>query len=379
MKTLTIKGLNINRLIDEILTKKIALTKITRVAYDEVIIEISNKEYKKLVDLKSLACYNIIVTKSTPTFSLGVMILKRLGFVVGLIAATVLLVSTSSRIWDINININGIASEELEIRVQEALTNKGIVVGNKLNYSTRELERELTALIDESASVIVTKNGINLDITVKTRVNKPELSSSNIVSNYDGKITEIDYSSGILTVNVGEGVSKGQVLIASGYVGDFYSEAVGEIKAKVLISGSAVGSTKTEIFNRSGNMTEVHYYEILGKTLYFDNNKKDLSLIYQNYEVEKEEFIMFKNNCLPIKKVTLKVYELTSSIIERGKDEVVEDLKTKAYSQAQANLPTGAEEKAVSYDVFNDNGYFKVVCNIETEVSIGIRQETKNN
>ena len=378
MKILTIKGLNINRLIDDILSNKISLEKLRRVSYDELEIQISNKEYKKLVDLKSIACYNIVVTKSTPTFLLGVMLLKRLGFFMGLIASMVLLVNSCTKIWTININVNGKAGSELEQVVREVLNNHGVVVGSKLQCSTRELEKELTALIKECSSVVVAKNGIKLEIEIKTRVLKPELITSDIVSAYNGKVTQINHSSGILTVNIGDGVSEGQVLIASGLVGDFYAEAIGEIKANVLISGSAVGTTQADIYNRSGNVTRVSYYEILGKEFYFDKNLKDISLIYDNFEVEKNEIILFTNNCLPIKKVELNVYELTASVIQRDKESLINDLKQKAYNVAFSQLPNGVVEQGVSYDIFNDNEFYKVVCNIETEVSIGIRQETKN-
>ena len=375
MKTIRIIGLNIDRLIGEMLKNQVEPERLTRVNYDEIIIQISNKQYKKLVDLKILSCYNIIVTESTPTHPLLMSFCKRAGFFVGVLLAVVLLLNINSKIWNINVIIDGEDTEHIKSVVYETLQNKGMTVGSSLNCTTRELEKELLMSIQDSASVIVSKNGINLEITVKMRVKKPELSTGDIVSAYDGKITKIEYSSGILTTNIGEGVSKGQVLIASGKVGDFYAEAVGDIKAKVLISGLAVGSETTEELIRSGNVTEVSAYELFGKTIFFDKSQKEFSSIYQYSDVEREEIFLAKNNCIPIKKVIFKVYELQEKTTIKEKSEVIRELKEQAYKTAQLSLPSGAEELSVSYDVFNDNGYYKVVCNIETEISIGIRQE----
>lgn len=374
MFTISIKGLNLNRLIDEMLSKSIMPKSINRVAYDEIIIEISSTQYKNLVDLKSISCYNVSVLKHRPKFNLMIMTLKRLGFVVGLAVALFLLSVTSNKIWDINVIVTGENSDGVEGLVYEALSLKGIGVGQRFKLNTRDLEKELLSLIDDCASVVVTKNGIVLDIAVKTRVYKPELSTADIVAKFDGKITEINLTSGILSVNIGEGVQKGQVLIASGLVGDFYAEAIGEIKAKVLVSGESVGSTKLENVTRSGAFYDVVAFEIFGKTIYFNAKEKDFSTIFKNYEVERSEIFVSNNLCLPLKKVVFRVFELKSEEIMVSPEEVVENLKKQALINAENNLPDGADVFGVTYDVFEDNGYYKVVCNLETEIEIGIRK-----
>lgn len=373
MKTIKIIGLNINRLISILQEKQVQLKNITRTKYDEVIIEISNKQYKKLLDLKTLSCYNVSVTKTTPTLPLLDRFVKRVGFFTGIIIALVILLSINSRVWSIEITIDGTKNEVLANKIYQSLTDNGVCIGSKLIYAPRELEKALLLQVDDISSVVVSRNGIRLEIAAKTQVKKTELSTEDIVSTYDGKITAIDYSSGILLVNVGEGVSKGQVLIASGKVGDFYGEAIGDIKAKVLISGFATGAETIEKYQRSGNYSTVCSYEFMGLQLSFNKLQQDISTIYEHYEVEKEEVFISKNNCLPIKKVLLKIYELEQKVETQSKEQLLENLKQQAYKTAQLSLPFGAEELSVSYDIFNDNGYYKVVCNIETEISIGVR------
>lgn len=374
MKRLKIEGLNITRFLNQLQINNIYPQKIVRLSYNELEIQISNKEYKKLVDIKIASCYNISVIESKPTCPLGVMALKRSGFFVGLLASMVLLISATQCVWNIEISVAGEDNASTEAVALEALKEVGVTMGSKLELSPREIERILVSKCPDCSSVVVKRRGINLEIVIKPRVLEPTLSGSDIVSKYDGKITEINYSSGILTVNIGEGVSKGQVLIASGKVGDYYSEAMGEIRAKVLISGEAIGSIKTEKFIRTGQVVEVNGYQLFGKTYYFDKNLREDN-IFANYEVEKREVFLSKNMGLPLKKVTFSVFELVSSEENREAATVVAELKTQAYKVAKASLPMGAVEMGVSYDVFNDNGFYKVVCNIETEIEIGMRTQ----
>lgn len=373
MKRLKIEGLNITRFLNQLQSNSIYPQKIIRHSYQELEIQISNKEYKKLVDIKLASCYNISVIESKPTFALGAMVVKRFGFFVGILASVALLLSSTQCIWDIKVSVIGESDGSLEQSVLDAIYEIGIERGEKLELTPREIERMLVSKLPDSSSVVVKKQGINLEVFVTPRVYEPSVTSFDIVAKYDGKITAIKYGSGILTVNIGEGVSKGQVLIASGKVGDYFSEAIGEVHAKVLIPGEAVGSIKTEKYVRTGKVVEVKGYQLFGKTYYFDKTQKEDN-IFPDYEVEKNEVFLSKNNGLPIKKVTFKVFELTAYAETQDAEKLVAELKIQAYKVAQQNLPVGAVEQGVSYDVFNDNGYYKVVCNIETEIEIGMRK-----
>lgn len=373
MKTLLIKGLNINRFLNEIIQQKITPLKITRSQYDEIIIEIKNKDYKKLLALNIVACYNINVVKSTPTYPIFTMLLKRMGLFVGIIISLFFLNAKTSKIWGVNIIVNGENfSEQIEQKVQEVLASSGVVEGSRFSHNTRELERELTAKIDESSSILVKRRGIYLDVYVNLRVIKPEPNSQNIVSLYDGKITDINLTSGILAVNIGEGVHKGQVLIMSGTVGDFYTEAIGDITAKVLISGEAVGSIQTESMIRTGRYKEVVGFRILSKT--FSKKIEEVASDFNAYEVEESEVLISFNNALPIKKVVYKIYELEPKTISISKEDLIKNLKSQSYITAKNNLPSGAVIEDVSYSVFENNSVIKVVCNIKTEVQIGTRK-----
>lgn len=373
MRTLNIKGLNLKRFLNELIEKKITPKKVFFVSHEEINIEISNREYKKLVDLKSSTCYNITVVKNKPDKPLFYFFIARCGLFVGLAMALFLLFSLTSKIWKIDISVLGEENSQLVAEVEGFLASKGIEVGKPLELDTRELEKEILKSNDLLSGVVIKKTGISLDIKIKPRVKEPSLSEECIVSKYSGKITDINHSSGILTVNIGEGVSAGQVLIASGYVGDYYAEASGEVYAKVLISGKAVGGLQTETVYRTGAVTEIHTFEIWGREILADKVSK-INSIYQNCEIEKEEIFISENMVLPLKKVVYRVFELQSKQNILNKEELIEDLKNKAYQNAKNSLPEGAKEQSIKYDVFENNGFFTVVCNIETEISIGVRK-----
>lgn len=378
MKRIEVSGLNIDRLILAMQENNIMPQKLKRISHEKLEIEISNNEYKKLVDLKLYSCYNKTVTKRKSDYPLLYLLVSRIGILIGLVISLSGLWVSSKKIASIDIVCINSSLGETKAQVEEVLETNNVVIGNTLNIKTKDLEREIVSKIDDLSSVVVSKNGTSLTIELSKRVKKQDLSTEDIVSNYDGKITSISHSSGILMVNVGEGVSKGQILIKSGTVGDFYSEAKGEIKAKVYVTGEAVGSTNSVVSKRTGNFKTVSYYELFGKRL----AKKDaigiLQAEYGSSEVELETKYLFKNLILPLKLVTARVYELVDELVVVEQNEVIERLKNEAKQRATKNLPIGAENIGESFDVFEDNGLIKVICLIKTEISIGMRKSNEN-
>lgn len=371
MKKIKVSGLNLNRLLDKIHSLGVGLKNVERLEYNEVVFEILDVDYKKLVANNILSCYNINVISSTPTRPILSAILKRLGLVVGLIMPAIIMFSVLTKIWNINVVIEGTADRDMSVVVAETLTSCGIGIGQEFRWAPRDLERQLISQIDECASAVVTRRGINLEISLGLRVNRPVQSEANIIASNSGKITDINLKSGILLVNIGEGVSAGQVLIASGTVGDYFAEANGEITANVLVSGEAVGATTTETMERTGAFVDVKAYSIFGKDWFWNSSVSDAVSLFEGAEVERTETVFS-----PLKLVNFRVYELKSKQLTVSKDALVEQLKDSAYSTAKSNLPKGAQELSVSYDIYNEGEIIKVVCNIETEINISVR-ETK--
>lgn len=371
IKTIKVDGLNLNRLISEISNNKIKLLKVVKESHEKMVFEISSKEYKKLIDLKIAACYNIVVVNERPKASFLSMIVKRCGLIVGIAIMLMQIVCFNSRIWVINVDCGQQASEVDAQQVKDFLMSMGVCVGCKLELEPKDVEKQLLKQLSNASNVVVQKDGVKLSVTIKQGEEKHKLSDATIVSMFDGVIKSINYKSGILLVNIGESVTKGQSLIIPGKVGDLYSEANGEVLAKVRISGDAIGSIKTSSFKRTGNVTEFSYYELCGKKLFFEEDK--ISSVYKHYEEELAEVLISPNLVLPLKKCTTKVYELAESVEELSNAALITTLKEQAYKVAQNQLPSGVVEERVTYDVFNDGEYYRVVCNIQTTTNIGKR------
>ena len=81
---------------------------------------ISDKDYKKLVEKKSSACYNINVVNAKGLISLLKSVILRMGLLFGIIVTLVFMADITSRLWDIKIFSN----EQLAIRQFEYDCNK---------------------------------------------------------------------------------------------------------------------------------------------------------------------------------------------------------------------------------------------------------------
>lgn len=374
IKLVKIIGLNIPRLLKKMELKQINVKAIRKASYNEIEIEISSRDYKKLIDLNKNECYNIVVIKNKPKFAFLSVMFSRVGILIGVIVMACFVYNISNKIWDISVAfdepINGVSEES----VLKLLNDSGVSVGKKLTLSARELEKELLKNIDASSMVTVKKNGINLEVFIKAREFKPELSSADIVAEFDGVITEINLVSGILTTNIGEAVTKGQVLISSGTTGDYFAEAIGDVYAKARICGEAIGALETTSVKRTGNKKEITFYELMGKQFGFNESIEEAVQEYSYYEIEEEYCYLFDCFILPLKKVTLTIYELTETKENSSNAELITNLKQQAYNDAIKALPQGAKEEKVSYDVFNEGGLYKVVCIIESTINIAKRQ-----
>ena len=162
-------------------------------------------------------------------------------------------------------------------------------------------------------------------------------------------------------------------MIESGFAGDFFAEAKGEIWGKVIVSGSAIDSTKQESVKRTGQFKEITELSFFGKTDYSTKNEK-FNGIFENYDIEIEEILISKNLVIPVKIVKYYIYELASTQITKDENVVIEDLKNKAYAIAEASIPAGANIGEITFNIINKNGFINVICNIEVETLLSERK-----
>ncbi len=371
-----INGLNLNKFLNEVNNKKIPIFNTQRVEYNELVLECSVVNFK---ELRSLAIkQNLELKKVSESGIAGLLIQNwfRFGLVAGLLVTIIACNLLTSFYWKVNISVDS-NNEIIQAQVNEYLTSQNLKVGAKRQYiATRELEKQILKNIEGCASVVVRNNGVELEVVIKEAVQQSTLSDKDIKASHSGVIEEIKLVSGLLLVNVGESVVTDQPLILADKVGDVFMEANGSIVAKVLVSGEAVGSTETKSEKRTGKVIEVSYINLFGKKLYVQGTTEvDAENSFLRYEVEETEVQLTKNNLVPITKYVKTYYEIEESCDIINYDDLIESLKASAYKTARVNLPQGAEELAVTYNIIENGSIYKVVCNIETRLNIAIRGE----
>lgn len=373
---LKINGLNLNRLLNTLNAKNISIYDLKRNGYDKLELSVDSYNFKETKKHLLANGLDFDMTGGSGLLYILKTYWYRLGLVVGFIFSILAIAVSTNYYWNINIEVDT-GNAEITKEVNQFLINQGIVVGGRIkDIQTRTIERAIIETIEDSALVVVTREGVNLNVFIKESTKQVNLSENGIVASFSGVIEQIKLSSGNLLVNIGDAVVEGQTLIQSGKVGDVFMEAHGSIIARVQIDGDSVGGLEKVSIDKTGKVTEVSYIEVLGKKFYLSElNESEAEKQYEHYEVEREEIVLSQNNLLPIKKNVLRYYEIQENCVTIDYEQLIKELSESAYNVAISRLPEGAEVLAVSYKTIQEGTLYKVVCSIETKTDIAKRAE----
>ena len=373
-KRLRIEGLNINRLLTKIQNLGVAVSFIDRVAYDCVELELQQKDIKKVLGIKDLACYNVTELGYRGQGTKIMQKLSRIGVILGLVAVIIASAISFGKVWNINISVEG-ENQGIETQVVSLLAEHKITTGKRFaSFSLKEVEDLVMKTIDDASLVVASREGVNLNLFLKMGVKQKPMQEGNLVAKFSGVVRSVDLKSGILKINVGDYVASGQTLIESGAVGDIFLEAQGSVVATTWITGEAYGLTRHTTLVRTGQVVQNSWIELCGKK--FGADKENVPP-FEFFETETEEVLLTDGLVLPLKKCTQKYYEQVLQEVEISEQDLIEELKEKAYNIARNNLSQGMEEQNVSYTILNEGTFFKVVCEIETMCDITLRENAE--
>lgn len=368
---ISIKGLNQLKLLGALRKSNTCVFDASRVSFDETHLTLYKKDYKKLVENNVFVCYNVTVTERSGASEMLKGVLGRLGLVVGLVLAAAFIVWFSGRTWKISVDVVGENAETIRAEVLQILAENGIKEGaKKTKLENKAIEKLLVNGAPEASLVVADKEGVKLNITIKGISLPKKTIDGKIVARYSGQIVSIRGQTGDLLVNIGDIVSKGQVLICPSATNGTFSPAGGSVMAKVFIAGEAYGKTQLTKMERTGESICQTTISLLGLKL----KGKEAAVPYEYYEVETTEILISENLLLPIKKTTTTWYKVAPKVVDIAEEELVQNLKAQAKKVAENNLPKGAEVTGETYTVFNENGFVKVVCNLETMLDIAMRE-----
>lgn len=211
------------------------------------------------------------------------------------------------------IEVWGDSNVEVQQFLEENLPSK-----NKSKIDCDYIEKIINDNFEDLSFVSVTIVGQTLVVNVKNSIIPPEMVDeyAPIVSSYDGIVREIELVQGTLSVEIGDIIQKGQILV-EGYVKNSEGEILNiQPKAEIILDVWAEGESqhfsKLMITSRTGKSCSNTSVQLFGYEFYSNNVQPTFS----QYEEEKVSEYLTKNNILPFKIVTTKYFETETKVVE---------------------------------------------------------------
>ncbi len=324
-----VKGLNQERTLNQII-KKIKVYNFKRLQHDLSEFEVDYKHRKLIAKLLSESGFIVQEEKHFGFLNFLKSTLSRYGLVSAIIIIVLLYCFQYNFVLKIDVVGAGNDNVRLANFVKKNLTSR-----YKKNIDTEKLEILVKDNFEDVSSVSAAIIGQTLIININKAVISDEMKEGKeIVSKFDGIITQINLIQGTLAVNEGDIVKKGDILVYP-YVIDSQGEqrevtARAEIYADVWHSASEIYYDYYITTKRTGRKvvnTEIY----LSSLLLYSNAKQ---LIFKQYDVEESWTTVSKNNFLPIMRKQCICYETVTKEVkqdfEQDKSKIIEKARAKA-------------------------------------------------
>jgi len=256
----------------------------------------------------------------------------RIGLVVGAVLFVVFTVYFSSIVWVVEVKGNEQISSQQVLSVFSSL---GLRAGSsKKNIVPDDLQYDACKQIEGIEWIAVNINGAIATIELREDTDIPEIverdKPCNVVAEYDGEIIYISALLGEKCVKVGDGVTKGQLLI-SGVVQDknntvFYKHAMGSVIARTNREFVVEIPLRQQEIVYTGETKNRYAFDVLGFkiNLYFDSFDENW------IKTNEENRLTLENKTLPLafwteyfRPYVIEEYTLTpEEAMERAKEEM---------------------------------------------------------
>ncbi len=174
-------------------------------------------QYRRLRPLARRACMRLRVTHKSGLYFRLFPYRKRAGLPIGLLLGALLLYVLSGRIWVVTV--------QSEVPVDEAailtaVAEKGVYVGCRMDaVDMQALRIEALSKLENLVYVSVNPSSCVARVAVSTRAPTPTIQDfhsgySNLIAARDGRIVKAEIYSGQGTVQVGDGVTQGMLLVS---------------------------------------------------------------------------------------------------------------------------------------------------------------------
>ncbi|WP_227934929.1 sporulation protein YqfD [Alkalihalobacillus deserti] len=333
--------------------------------------------------LRQTNCKVSFVQRSGMPFLLK-RILKRSGFLVGIISFLTVMFVLSNMVWDIE--IKG-ASPQVEHELRQVVTEMGIKRGTfQFSLPSVELiQRDVTELVQGATWVGVRQKGTTFEFEVVEQQLPDEAerySPRHLIATKKAIIHKIFVEHGQAEVKPNDFVRKGDRLV-SGYIGkkDAEDEEKELVPAQAMVLGeiwykSDVSVPLDNLFTTlTGEKKERHYLSFSGFNIPIWGFGKVKFPEYTQFEHERQ--FQFLNWSLPISYKRTEFLETSQLNRTYTKKEAVSAARKRARVDLKKHLPLGAEiigEKVLHEDVENGKVnlriHYQVIEDITSEQPI---------
>lgn len=364
---LRVKGLNQERAINNVV-KNVKIFNFSRHKHDESDFEVEfgkSKLTKKLLEEEGL---NVEIISHHGLASKLKDGIKRYGIIAALVICSLFYCLQYNFV--LKIDVFGI-DDEGQSRISQ-FVDENLSSRYKGKINTKKLEVLIKDNFEEISSVSIAIVGQSLIVNLNEAVLPDEMKEGNeIVSKFDGLITDINLVQGTLAVDVGDIVKKGDVLVYP-YIIDSQGEQrevtpKADIFADVWLSESETFYDfyiTTERTGKSFTMSEIY----IGKLLLYSNSSQ---LPFTQYEQQSSIKAISKNNIFPLYRKKTTFYETVTKEVRQDFDEMKDKIVEKAREKTLIFLQENEIIKEENYTLQEGGGIHQIDYIITVNRNIG--------
>ncbi len=381
--TIKVEGYFIERFLNLCMNREIELWNIKKINNVELIGNVKIKDYDKVMEIANITRCRINKNKSVGIPDILVRYKKRKIFAAIALIMIVCIYLHSIRIWQIDI------VGDFNIPIEELwneLELEGVKIGMKksdLDYD--KIKNNIYVRRNDVAWMGFDIKGTKVFVEFVQRRNivEDELKDKpcNVVADKEGVISKILVKSGQKQVEVGDTVSKGDILI-SGVVSDKQSNtrlvhSDGEVVVKTWYTSKVTVPYEKDVLSKTGKKDIKYKFEI--------GNYK-INLINTSTKYEKYDTITMSNKLklfnkfeLPIKLTELIYEELEVNTVKYTKSQAENIAKNEASLELQELISNpNIEVLNNNYKTQENEDSISVEITIECLESIGVKEKILN-
>lgn len=374
-----VESVFLERFINICISKKILIWNIKREKSTILYTNISISDFRKIKGIAKKTKSSIQIQEKKGIPFLIHKYRKRKIFFILFSLIIIGIIIMSNFIWNIEIVGNtNIPKQE----IVESLNNQGLKIGSfKKNINTSEIINKIRLLRNDISWMGIDIKGTNVIVQIKEMDKAPEIINKdeycNIISDKIGIITKINVQEGIASVEVGDLVQKGDMLVRGylegKYTGVRYVHSIADIEIKTWYSKKEKFYFTTQIPVPTGKIEEKYSLNINNFKINF---YKTLSK-FQKYDTisERKKVILFPNFYIPIeieKKIN-KEYKMVSKTYTE--EELTEIAKNKLEQEIMKEIKEESNIINKQQNIYKGDDFLEIEIIYEVIENVGVKEK----